>query len=69
MTDLREEKIEDEYKTIPLKARIIIRLVIALLRILHPILRDQKMAAYFSIESYADLLEDNLEEAEATQLQ
>ena len=66
---MEEKTVEDEYKTIPLKARIIIRVVIMLLRIIHPILKDQKMAAYFSIESYADMLEYNLDEADSNQLQ
>ena len=63
---MKEEKDKVAYKTIPLKTRIVIRLVILVLRVLQPMLKKNEMAAYFAIESYADLIEDNLEEPEET---
>lgn len=63
---LKEEKDQEVYQTIPFKTRVVIRLVIMLLRILQPMLRKNEMAAYFAIESYADMIEDKLEEKEDT---
>jgi hypothetical protein len=67
--EVKEERSESEYKAIPLKIRIIIRLIVILLRYLQPKLEKHQMAAYFEISSYADLLEDNLEKADEPKLQ
>jgi hypothetical protein len=67
--EVKEERNEAEYKAIPLKIRVIIRLVVILLRYLQPKLAKHQMSAYFAIESYADLLEDQLEDADEPKLQ
>jgi hypothetical protein len=67
--EVKEERNEAEYKAIPLKTRILIRLIVILLRYLQPKLEKHQMSAYFAIESYADLLEDQLEDADEPKLQ
>lgn len=59
--EVREERDDKAYKEIPVKIRILIRLIVILLRYLQPKLEKHQMAAYFEITTYADLLEDNLE--------
>lgn len=62
---MKEQREESAYKAIPLKTRIIVRSIVFLLRLLQPMLEKEKMSAYFAIESYADEIEDRLEEAES----
>ena len=66
---MQTEKDENAYKAIPLKIRVYIRIIIFMINILNIMLKKHKIAPYFSLESYAELLEDNLEKSDEPKLQ
>jgi hypothetical protein len=62
---MNEQSNKKLYKTIPLRVRILVRVIVFLIRRLQPTLEKSEMSAYFSIGSYADQVEDKLEVAES----
>jgi len=61
---MNEQRDQAAYKEIPLRARIVIRVVVWLLRKIAPLLDSKGMSPYFSIDLSASYLEKALEKPE-----